>query len=55
MALVEVILAVLDVRGVAVDADVEAEIRSCESLDTLQAWARRAREISQARELFEAQ
>jgi hypothetical protein len=54
MTLVEVILAALDVRGVAVDADVEAQIRSCESLDTLQAWARRALVVSQARELMPA-
>jgi hypothetical protein len=47
------ILAVLEVRGVAVDDNVEAQIPSCESLDTLQIWARRAREVSWARELFE--
>jgi hypothetical protein len=51
--LVEVILAVLEVRGIQLDADTRARIRNCESLTTLQDWARRAREVAQAHELFE--
>lgn len=51
--LVEVILAVLEVRGIQLDADTRARIRSCESLATLQDWARRAREVARLQELFE--
>jgi hypothetical protein len=52
-ALVEMIFTVLDVRGISVDANTRARIRDCESLATLQDWARRAREVSSAHELFE--
>lgn len=55
MTLVDLILTVLEVRGIAVDGDTEARVRSCESLATLQHWARRAREVAQARELFASQ
>jgi hypothetical protein len=52
-ALVEMIFTVLDVRGIPIDANTRAQIRECESLATLQDWARRAREVSSAHELFE--
>jgi hypothetical protein len=52
MTLVDMILTVLEVRGIVVDGDTEARVRSCESLGRLQHWARRAREVTQACELF---
>lgn len=51
--LVELILAVLDVRGVALDADDEARVRGCEAMESLERWARRAREVDVGSELFE--
>ena len=51
--LVELILAVLEVRGIEIDEDTRARIHDCDSLPTLQDWARRAREVKLARELFE--
>jgi hypothetical protein len=51
--LVEMILAVLEVRGIQIDGDIRARIRDCESLATLQDWARRAREVIRPHELFE--
>lgn len=50
--LIEMILALLEVRGVSVDAEAEARIRSCESLATLQRWAQAAREVAGATALF---
>jgi hypothetical protein len=55
MTLVDMILTVLEVRGIELDSDTEVRVRSCESLDTLQHWARRALEVTQARELFAPQ
>jgi hypothetical protein len=52
MTLVDMILTVLEVRGIVVDGDTEARVRDCESLSSLQHWARRARDVTQARELF---
>lgn len=52
MTLVDMILTILEVRGIAVDGDTEARVRSCESLATLQHWSRRAREVTHADELF---
>jgi hypothetical protein len=52
-ALAEVILAVLEVRRIQIDGDTRARIRDCESLESLQVWARRAREVAGAHELFE--
>jgi hypothetical protein len=52
MTLVELVLSVLEVRGVPVDRDSEAQIRSCGSVATLERWARRAREVREASELF---
>ena len=51
--LVEMILAVLEVRGFQLDDDTRARIRDCESLAILQDWARRAREVAQPHELFD--
>ncbi|WP_146156213.1 hypothetical protein [Enhygromyxa salina] len=51
--LVELILALLEVRGIAVDRAAEARIRGCEALVTLQSWARGAREVSDVHALFE--
>lgn len=51
--LVEVILAVLEVRGFELDADMRTRIRSCESLTTLREWARRARDVTRAHDLFD--
>jgi hypothetical protein len=51
--LVEMIIAVLEVRGLTLDPDSEARIRSCNSLDSLQRWARQAREVARPVELFE--
>jgi hypothetical protein len=47
------ILAVLEVRGVACDADTEARVRNSEDLAALERWARRAREVNRCSELFE--
>lgn len=55
MTLVDMILTVLEVRGIVVDSDTEARVRACESLGTLQHWARRARDVTQAPELFASQ
>jgi hypothetical protein len=52
--LAELIVAVLEVRGVRLDADAEARVRSCEDLGTLERWARLAREITATAELFGA-
>ncbi|PRQ03872.1 flagellar assembly protein H [Enhygromyxa salina] len=53
VTLVEMILAILEVRGVPQDPASEARIRGCEELPTLQTWARRAREVARASELFD--
>ena len=50
--LVELILALLEVRGVSIDDDNERRIRRCEQLGTLQRWAKLAREIEASEELF---
>jgi hypothetical protein len=52
MTLVDMILTILEVRGITVDSDTQAHVRSCESLPTLQQWASRAREVTEASELF---
>jgi hypothetical protein len=50
---VELILAVLEVRGIAVDAASRARIRAEPALPTLERWAIAAREITQISQLFE--
>jgi hypothetical protein len=50
--LVEMILAMLEVRGLAVDADTATRVRSCGDLREIERWARRAREVEFAVELF---
>lgn len=52
-ALVGLIFDLLAERGVAVDAQAEAQIRSCEDLHTLQQWAHRAVHASSTAELLE--
>jgi hypothetical protein len=52
--LVEMILAMLEVRGLAVDADTAKRVRSCGDLREIERWARRAREVEFAVELFAA-
>ena len=52
MTLVELILAIFEVRGVEVDPEAEAKVRACESLPTLQRWARAARSATQMAQLF---
>ncbi|WP_181233673.1 hypothetical protein [Enhygromyxa salina] len=51
MTLLELIFALLEVRGVAVDPDSEARVRRCQDLETLERLARRAREVETAAEL----
>lgn len=53
MTLVELILTVLDVRGFTVSPAAEARVRGCESLETLQHWARRVRDVVHIDELFD--
>lgn len=50
--LIEMILAMLEVRGLAVDADTATRVRSCGDLREIERWAQRAREVEFARELF---
>jgi hypothetical protein len=50
--LIELILAVLDVRGIAVDAASLARIRAERALPTLERWAAEAREVSKVSQLF---
>ncbi|KIG12070.1 hypothetical protein DB30_02067 [Enhygromyxa salina] len=52
-AFVELVLALLEVRGVECDAASEARIRACEEHATLERWGRRAREVTHASALFE--
>ncbi|MEU4315055.1 hypothetical protein [Nocardia sp. NPDC024068] len=47
------ILTVLDARGIDVPDRVRETITSCEDLDQLQKWLRRALEINQADELLD--
>jgi GNAT superfamily N-acetyltransferase len=51
--LIELILAVLDVRGIAVDAANTARIRAERALPTLERWAAEAREVTKVSQLFE--
>jgi hypothetical protein len=51
--LIELILAVLEVRGIAVDAASRARIRAEPALPTLERWAIAAREITEISQLFE--
>jgi hypothetical protein len=53
MALVGLIFDLLAERGVAVDGEAEAQIRSCEDLTTLQRWAHRAVHATSSDELLE--
>ena len=39
------IIAILEVRGLPLDSEHEARVRGCDSLESLQGWARRAREV----------
>jgi GNAT superfamily N-acetyltransferase len=51
--LIELILAVLDVRGIAVDPTSAARIRAEQALPTLERWALAVREVPRASALFE--
>lgn len=51
--LIELILAVLDVRGLAVDAASTDRIRAERALPTLERWAIEAREVTRVSQLFE--
>jgi hypothetical protein len=51
--LIELILAVLEARGIAVDADAVAHILAEQALPTLERWALAAREVTQVAQLFE--
>ncbi|WP_280461170.1 hypothetical protein [Nocardia carnea] len=46
------ILTVLDARGIAVSEQVRETITSCDDLDQLQKWLRRALEVVEAEELL---
>lgn len=50
--LVEMVLALLEVRGILVDDDTAAHVRSCDDLVELERWARRAREVDRAAQVF---
>jgi hypothetical protein len=50
--LVEMIFALLEVRGIEVDDATAARVRACNDLDQLECWARRAREVQSSTELF---
>jgi hypothetical protein len=50
--LIELILAVLEVRGISVDASSIDRIRAEQALPTLERWAAAAREVNRASELF---
>jgi GNAT superfamily N-acetyltransferase len=52
--LIDLILAVLDVRGIAVDATSMARLRAEQALPTLERWAIEAREVTQVSQLFRA-
>ncbi|HVI00277.1 MAG TPA: hypothetical protein VM869_16285 [Enhygromyxa sp.] len=52
-ALVGLIVDLLAERGVKLDAEAEAQIRSCKDLSTLQRWARRAVHATSSDELLE--
>ncbi|WP_052557202.1 Yae1 family protein [Enhygromyxa salina] len=51
--LVELILTVLEVRGVALQTNEVAQIRGCDRLETLERWAKLAREVNAGGQLFE--
>ena len=53
MTLIEHVLVVLELRGVAVDPASAARIRGCEELPTLQRWSALAREVEGVAALFE--
>jgi hypothetical protein len=53
LALITLIFDLLAERSIAVDAQAEAQIRSCEDLATLQRWVRRAVHASSSAELLE--
>lgn len=46
------IFALLEVRGITIDDATATRIRSCDDLPELERWARRAREIEFAAQLF---
>jgi hypothetical protein len=52
VTLVEMIFALLEVRGLAVDEATTTRVRACEELGQLEHWARRAREVLSVTELF---
>lgn len=49
----ESILTVLDARGIEVSDQVRETVTSCDDLDQLQKWLRRALEINRADELLD--
>ncbi|GHH13607.1 hypothetical protein [Streptomyces lanatus] len=48
----EVILSVLEVRGVPVPDSVRERISSCNDLDRMDAWLKRSRTVERAEDLF---
>jgi hypothetical protein len=52
VTLMEMIEALLEVRGIAMTPAQVERVRSCRRLATLERWARRAREVADADELF---
>jgi predicted transposase YdaD len=52
VTLIEMILALLEVRGLEIDEASAAKVRACDELGSLEHWARRAREVQTVSELF---
>ena len=53
MVLVELVLTILEMRGLVANSDVEARIQACESPSLLRTWAQRAREVDSAADIFD--
>lgn len=54
-ATIDMLLALLEIRGLRVDAASRARILACDSLETLRRWAQAAREVNDVRALFDWQ
>lgn len=54
-ALIDMLLALLEIRGLRVDAASRARILACDSLEILRRWAQAAREVTDVRALFDWQ
>ncbi len=53
-ACIEAILVALEARGLRVGAEVRERVMGCEDVATLDVWLRRAVQVDEARDLFEA-